>query len=52
MLGYYWANVVDVGPTLNQHWVNVLCLHEPLEGSTIRTRIGHENRMFYGGITG
>ena len=21
-----WSNVYDAGPTLNQHWVNVLCV--------------------------
>ena len=25
MLGYCWPNVGDGGPTLTQHWVNVLC---------------------------
>ena len=26
MLGQCWADVVDGGPTLNQHWSNVSCL--------------------------
>ena len=26
MLGQCWADVVDGGPTLNQHWFNVSCL--------------------------
>ena len=26
MLVQCWASVVDDGPTLNQHWVNVSCL--------------------------
>ena len=26
MLVYCWASVVDDGPTLNQHWLNVSCL--------------------------
>ena len=27
-LGWCWASVVDDGPILNQHWVNVSCLTE------------------------
>ena len=26
ILGYSWVSVVDGGPTLAQHWVNVSCL--------------------------
>ena len=26
MLGQCWTSVVDVGPTLPQHWLNVSCL--------------------------
>ena len=26
MLGQCWADVVDIGPTLTQHWFNVSCL--------------------------
>ena len=26
MLAYCWASVADDGPTINQHWVNVLYL--------------------------
>ena len=28
MLDQCWADVVDGGPTLNQHWFNVSCLLE------------------------
>ena len=26
MLGYRWPTVIDAGPTLTNHWVNVSCL--------------------------
>ena len=25
MLVYCWSSVADAGPTLNQHWFNILC---------------------------
>ena len=28
MLAYCFIRVIDVGPTLNQQWINVLCLLE------------------------
>ena len=28
MLGQCWTDVVDCGPTLTQHWLNVSCLLE------------------------
>ena len=35
MLAPYWANVVDVGPVLNQHWV---CLSSSLGSNKCYTR--------------
>ena len=26
MLAYCWPTVFDVGPTINQQWINLLCL--------------------------
>ena len=28
LLVYCWSIINDIGPALNQHWVNVSCLHK------------------------
>ena len=40
MLNQCWANVVDDGPTLVQHWVDVLCLLGEQFGANVRQYVG------------